>query len=323
MSNIGEKIKCRKCNGEGSYRSSFSPGLRRPPNIPCELCKGSGIEPLTSTEGNREQAEDDLALTWLARNVPLEQVRGWVQKVGEGFNIVTGGMPPAILGQPMWFSAREVLARRAELQNKPGWGSVGSEINYISQHEDGQWIGHSEKPDEGDKCFECDCIISLFGYGEVLGDWRDTLERRPESTRAEMEVELVKAAFQPFTSIEDNQEQDVAPQQEMKQDSGWFELGELPPVGTVCEYTLGANAPWYQCEIKYVIRGSGVVMKRIPYGGEQYCGLLHRNAVSFRPIRTEREAAIEEMCNAAGLDGLVFGLVAGRLYDAGYRKESK
>lgn len=70
MSNIGEKIKCRKCNGEGSYRSSFSPGLRRPPNIPCELCKGSGMEPLTSTEGNLEQAmNNETDLDWLARNV--------------------------------------------------------------------------------------------------------------------------------------------------------------------------------------------------------------------------------------------------------------
>ena len=85
----------------------------------------------------------------------------------------------------------------------------------------------------------------------------------------------------------------------MKQDNGWHERGELPPVGTVCEYTLGANAPWYQCEIKYVIRGNGVVMKRIPYGNEQYCGLIHRNPVSFRPIRTERDVLlsiiVEEM----------------------------
>ena len=34
-------------------------------------------------------------------------------------------------------------------------------------------------------------------------------------------------------------------------------------------------------------------MKRIPCGGEQYCGLLHRNPVSFRPIRTERDKLVE------------------------------
>ena len=45
-------------------------------------------------------------------------------------------------------------------------------------------------------------------------------------------------------------------------------------------------------------------------------------SICFRPIRTEREVAIEEMCNVAGLGGLVFGLVAGELYDAGYRKQN-
>ena len=91
-----------------------------------------------------------------------------------------------------WFTREQYLARRAELQNKPSWGSVGSDINFISQHDDGQWIGHSEKPSEAGECFECDCVVSLFGYGEVLGDWRDTLEKRPEQDE-----------FEPFVSVED------------------------------------------------------------------------------------------------------------------------
>jgi hypothetical protein len=132
-----------------------------------------------------------------------------------------------------------------------------------------------------------------------------------------------KASYEYFTSIEDNQEQVMTKHTEKQQDNGWFERGELPPVGTVCEYTLGTGAPWYQCEIKYVISGDGVVMKRIPCGSEQYCGLLHEHPVSFRPIRTEREKAIEEMAKAVGLHVSVFEVEAGKLYDAGYRKEQK
>ena len=115
---------------------------------------------------------------------------------------------------------KQWLARRAELQNKPSWGSIGSDINFISQHEDGQWIGHSEKPDEGDECFECDCIISLFGYGEVLGDWRNTLENRPADLSEQAVTARIKEAtdnvlaaapelmadkykFEPFVSVED------------------------------------------------------------------------------------------------------------------------
>lgn len=138
-----------------------------------------------------------------------------------------------------------------------------------------------------------------------------------------MEVKLVNAVaevFQPIISIEDNQEQG------MKQDNGWFELGELPPVGTVCEYTLGANAPWYQCEIKYVISNDGVVMKRIPCGSEQYCGLHHKHPVSFRPIRTERDKAIDEIANViceSNRFGYSDEYLAGVIYDLVVAKERK
>ena len=128
-------------------------------------------------------------LDWLARNVHV-----W--KSGYDLAVVQRGGGEIYVTWPSVCSSgitkKQWLTRRAELQNKPSWGSVGIEINFISQHEDGQWIGHSEKPKEGGECFECNCIVSLFCYGEVLGDWRDTLEKRPE-----------QAEFEPFVSVED------------------------------------------------------------------------------------------------------------------------
>lgn len=115
-------------------------------------------------------------------------------------------------------------------------------------------------------------------------------------------------------------------QSEKQQDNSWFERGELPPVGVVCEYTLGANAPWYQCEIKYVVHGDGVVMKRIPCGSEQYCSLYSKHPVSFRPIRPGREKAIEGMkryCPYPGSWNSTYKQFAEALYDSGYRKEPK
>ena len=104
----------------------------------------------------------------------------------------------------------------------------------------------------------------------------------------------------------------------MKQDNGWFERGELPPVGA----RVNVDGPGLvygdgerDCEVLTHVEVSAVV--RMSYG----LGCFQSHALS--PSRTEREVAIEEMCNVAGLDGLVFGLVAGELYDAGYRKESK
>lgn len=122
-------------------------------------------------------------LDWLARNVPLGQVRGWVQKAGEGFNIIPSGMPPAIFGQEMWFSAREVIARRAELQNKPRWKDAPEWASFLIQTMAGWWLWLSNEPngmdDNGVMYFHPDANSEKSREGEVLGDWRDTLERRP------------------------------------------------------------------------------------------------------------------------------------------------
>ena len=49
--------------------------------------------------------------------------------------------------------------------------------------------------------------------------------------------------------------------------------------------------------------------------------------ISFRPLRTEREKAIEEMIgilkakfDRSGVDGIVVADIVDELYDAGYRK---
>ena len=102
-------------------------------------------------------------------------------------------------------------------------------------------------------------------------------------------------------------------------DAQWFERGELPPVGTVCLYVVSDRL---SAEVEITAHAKlGLCFVQVWQSGESYVSKtaeLHR----FRPIRTEREVAIEEMCNVAGLDGLVFGLVAGELYDAGYRKQN-
>ncbi|QDB73838.1 hypothetical protein KE335_gp07 [Aeromonas phage 2_D05] len=226
----------------------------------------------------------------------------------------------------------EWLSRRAELQNKPSWKDAPEWAQWMAQDEDGEWWFFSGKPKAQSVSFdERDSGISAdyAKKGETLGDWRDTLEKRPadlseqavtarlnEATdnvlAAVPELMTDKYKFTPFTSIEDNQEKD------MKQDSGWFERGELPPVGA----RVNVDGPGLvygdgerDCEVLTHVEDTAVV--RMSYG----LGCFQSHALS--PSRTEREVAIEEMCNVAGLDGLVFGLVAGKLYDAGYRKESK
>ena len=100
--------------------------------------------------------------------------------------------------------------------------------------------------------------------------WRDTLEKRPEE-------------FKPFTSIEDNQEQ------KMKQDNGWFERGELPPVGILCLHVVSDRL---SVEVEITAHAKfGLCFVGVGKSGESYVSKtaeLHR----FRPIRTERAELI-------------------------------
>ena len=124
----------------------------------------------------------------------------------------------------------------------------------------------------------------------MLGDWRDTLEKRPEE-------------FKQFTSIEDNQEQVMTQQQDMKQDNKWFERGELPPVGTVCLYVVSDRL---SAEVEITAHAKfGLCFVEVGKSGENYVSKtaeLHR----FRPVRTERDVLlsiiVEEM-NRYDTDG--------------------
>ena len=165
------------------------------------------------------------------------------------------------------------LARRAELQNKPSWGKHG--WPQIFQNEDGHWFGARAEWDfkahisggwKGDGVSLLRDDGEYLRSGTILGDWRDTLEKRPEE-------------FKQFTSIEDNQEQ------EMKQDNGWFERGELPPVGTECEIDLGAK--WRKAFV--VGRNyTGRIVVEI-----DTCDFIVADGCTFRPIPTDRDVLIE------------------------------
>ena len=120
------------------------------------------------------------------------------------------------------------------------------------------------------------------------GGWRDTLEKRPEQDE-----------FEPFVSIEDNQEKD------MKQDNGWFERGELPPVGAKCEVMHLER--WAACDvIAHFQQKAAMVAAYTVDNGNALKQLDSCIAKYFRPIRTERDVLlsiiVEEM-NRYDTDG--------------------
>lgn len=96
----------------------------------------------------------------------------------------------------------------------------------------------------------------------------------------------------------------------------WHKKGELPPVGEVCEAYIDYPPQWVETEIVahkdgFAIGWCKSVMK----------GCHGDKAHEFRPLRTERVKAINEMMEHC--DYLGSRDFAGKLFDAGYRKEVK
>lgn len=106
--------------------------------------------------------------------------------------------------------------------------------------------------------------------------------------------------------------------------SDWHKNGELPPVGEVCEAFVYEDDSWSEVEI--IAHKDGIAI-----GWSSIDQLTHqsRNEKSFRPLRTERDKAIDEMvCEFIDHYGDPKGGerylgIAAKLYDAGYRKEVK
>jgi hypothetical protein len=304
----------------------------------------------------KEKAMSNIAMSnetdldWLARNVTKKQLSagGFIKKDARGCNgILHIAETPKSLG---WYFSSEVSDRRAELQNKPSWKDAPEWANWMAQSPRGHWEFFSANPranhlwmySVGERSF----ANNIANPGAILGDWRDTLERRPKdlsepavTARLQDATDNVRAAiqelksdkykFQPLINIEDNQEQDMTQQSttqqaEKQQDNSWLERGELPPVGTVCLYVVSDRL---SAEVEITAHAKfGICFVRVGQSGESYASKtaeLHR----FRPIRTEREKQVGELESLlkstclASLDNL--DVIAAAIYAAGYRKDPK
>lgn len=154
-----------------------------------EKKRGSNMN--ESTLVQREEISD---LDWLARNVHMwvhGQEYTYVMKDQDENRSVSVFAYHSFYSK---FSRDQWLARRAELQNKPSWKDVPEWAEWLAQDEDGRWFSYADKPSFGRAswCIEGTGDNELVGSGELLGDWRDTIEKRPE-----------QAEFEPFVSVED------------------------------------------------------------------------------------------------------------------------
>ena len=105
-----------------------------------------------------------------------------------------------------------------------------------------------------------------------------------------------------------------------KQDNSWHERGELPPVGGECEALY--RGEWVPV-IVIGIDSSGYCVFEVPEcmnDEPPYDGI--REQANFRPLRTEREKAIDDLTDLISACSFApVKIQAEKIYDAGYRKE--
>lgn len=153
-----------------------------------------------STLVPREELERDL--DWLARNVHV-----W--RDGANYVCVNHTDGGHVFHEhnrncAIWFTKAQWLARRAELQNKPSWSKAEEWAGWLAQDSYGCWGFFQKKP-----LMHALSWIARSGYYQIhspgnslLGDWRDTLEKRPE-VDPEISYNLNCEVFAPFVSVED------------------------------------------------------------------------------------------------------------------------
>lgn len=104
---------------------------------------------------------------------------------------------------------------------------------------------------------------------------------------------------------------------QLAQDNSWHERGELPPVGCECEVFVSDENKWMHYEV-IAIRDGHV----LGWCRESSCGFQSNEKSEFRPLRTEREKAIEEISTLVR-DGLVSHEMAKefavKMHDAGLK----
>lgn len=167
-------------------------------------------------------------LDWLARNVhvwPAGDHQPWCYVYWKGGYRAVSGNCITVIQPCVRVEMSQWLARRSELQNKPSFAGHPDAKCFV-QNDSGTWFKNRNstnvRPESDGGWFDRDmsCGWTQLGAGEVLGDWRDTLEKRPadlseQSVTARLkeatdnvlaaapELMTDKYKFEPFVGVED------------------------------------------------------------------------------------------------------------------------
>lgn len=249
-------------------------------------------------------------LKWLALNVS-EFPRYAIYATTDG---VVASYAFSLSNKPSdWFTMEEWKQERDRVQNKPGWRDAPAWAEFLAQSPTGSWEWYSGKPIAG-ASFWMHVDAGIHGEtenhgGKVIGDWRRTLEARPEVIVSNQ----TSAAITPARTGDSKMTVTA-------QDNSWHERGDFPPVGAICEMIDDKNT-WLECEI--VSHNDGACIGWI---SSREAPFYTYDKSEFRSLRTEREKAIDEMieiiCSNGYLskDGTEARDIAERIYDSGHHK---
>lgn len=187
------------------------------------------------------------------------------------------------------FSKEQFEAKADRMRGKPDWKDAPEWAKYLFQNKLGQWCWFEHKPlFDNSPVDGFNVVISKF-EGKVIGDWRKTLEKRPEH-------------------IGDvNENADPAPAKT------WFDAGEQPPVGCSVELVWGGKN---HGEVEIVAyRCDKVIFWRT---STDSVDCAEMPTAAFRPIRTEREKVIDAADEVIRkTSSAVDDVALNALYDAG------
>lgn len=117
-------------------------------------------------------------LCWLAENVHKWESdhcsvdREFYEHIGHIASFRIG--PAGKFTRDQWQAARDLIS------GKPGWGEAPEWAQCKAQCASGFWVFYEREPIPDGDVWEFGVVSAYEGHhGTVLGDWRDTLERRP------------------------------------------------------------------------------------------------------------------------------------------------
>ncbi len=181
---------------------------------------------------------------------------------------------------------QEFNAAADRMRGKPDWSELPAKAEWLAQDRCGTWKPmQGRKPDiECDSYWLTDRHLQPQMRGTVIGDWRNTLEKRPEQASS-----LEAKRFGIMPPVNKNEGCNIsAPTKH------WFEDGELPPVGTECEvfnHEFHGNAAWEKCTILFMGKFKCIYSSESCH--ERVGNVDLTGAIEFRPIKTDKEKAIE------------------------------